>query len=301
VGVLVATRDRPADLARSLPAILANDYAEFRVTVVDQSRSEASRQLVERLDDHRIRYHRQAQSGLSIAQNAGLALAEPAEVYAFTDDDCRVSAGWLRRIVEVFRREADAGLVFGTLRAVPHDARSHFVPSFEPVRYRKLSGRREAFRLSPAAGANMAARAAMLRVVGGFDPCLGTGATFPSSGDTDLRRRVLRAGYAVVEDPENVVLHWGLRSHADGSAEALRAAQRRAIGALYAKELRCGHLAAGYQALRLLMGHLVLAAIPGTLAGVAPAARRARFAQCWHGFRCGLRHPLDRRAEVYQR
>jgi GT2 family glycosyltransferase len=301
VGVIVATRDRPADLARCLHAILANDDPDVCVTVVDQSRSDASGRLIEEVGDRRIRYLRQSESGLSIARNAGMAVAEPAEVYAFTDDDCSVPAGWLRRIVEVCRREADAGLVFGTLRAVPHDARAHFVPSFEPARYRKLSGWREALRLSPSAGANMAVRAAVLRTVGPFDPCLGAGATFPSSEDTDLRRRALRAGYAVVEDPENVVLHWGLRSHADGSAEALRAAQRRAIGALYAKELRCGHPAAGYQALRLLIGHLVLAAMPGRLAGVAPAARRARFGQCWHGFRRGLRHPLDRRAEVYRR
>ena len=164
VSVLIATRERADPLAGCLPAVLANDYPDFEMIVIDQSSGDESRVVVEALGDVRVRYQRQHGAGLSRARNAAIEAAR-GELLAFTDDDRRVPPGWLRRIVEVFDRDRGAGLIFGAFVPRPHDPREVFVPGFTPTRYRRLSGR-VATRLNRSeAGGNMAIRRAVLAVL----------------------------------------------------------------------------------------------------------------------------------------
>ena len=296
ISVLIATRDRPAELARCLPTVLANEAPDFEVVVVDQSTGDATEQLVARLGDRRVHYRRQRTAGLSRARNAAIAAASGA-IYACTDDDCTVPPGWLDRIAAVFAREEQAGLIFGAFRAVPHDPDRFYVPSFDPGRYRRLSGPRATYRPEGEAGGTMAIRRRVAAAVGPFDPCLGPGGPFPSGEDTDFTNRALRAGFAVVHDPENVVDHWGARPYADGSAQRLVLGTSLAVGALLAKELRCGNPFAPYALLRLL-------AAKGARVARRPAGGRrpgrVEHLRSWAvGFGRGLRHPLDCRRGLF--
>src|SRR5262245_3821456 len=128
-SVLIATRDRPQALARCLKSVLANDYCDFDVVVIDQSSTDASEDVVRSFDDMRLRYRRLQSSGLSAARNAAIEEAT-GRIVAFTDDDCTVPPGWLRKIAEVFSSDDGAGLIFGTFRAAPHDPSEFYVPSF---------------------------------------------------------------------------------------------------------------------------------------------------------------------------
>ena len=291
VSVLIATRERADQLAGCLPAVLANDYPDFEVVVIDQSSGDESRVVVEALGDVRVRYQRQHGAGLSRARNAAIEAAR-GELFAFTDDDCRVPPGWLRRIVEVFDRDRGAGLIFGAFVPEPHDPREVFVPGFTPTRYRRLSGR-VATRLNRGeAGGNMAIRSAVLEEVGPFDLCFGSGAPYPGGDDSDMNDRVLRAGFAVVHDPANVVQHLGARSYADGSARKLLLDGSLARGALLAKDLRCGNPVAPFRlgALLLRDGWEVARHL---LSGRRPSGA-GRLRATLVGFGRGLRHPLDR-------
>ena len=49
VSAIICTRDRADDLARCLPTVLANDYPDFEVIVVDQSSTDATQRVVEAL------------------------------------------------------------------------------------------------------------------------------------------------------------------------------------------------------------------------------------------------------------
>ncbi len=251
VSVVVCTRDRPHDLARCLPTILANHRPRFEIIVVDQSADEASARVVADLGDPRLSWRRLPGKGLSRARNEALADARGG-IFAFTDDDCTVPPTWLGRGVAVLETEPEAGVVFGAVAAMPHDPARTYVPAFVPSAYRLLSSLDAPIPVlhRTGMGANIFARRTVFERAGRFDEALGRGARFRSAEDCDLAYRALRAGFLLVQDPENVVVHWGGRDLANGAAHRLAADDYFGIGASYARHVRRGDLVAGRLLLR---------------------------------------------------
>jgi glycosyltransferase involved in cell wall biosynthesis len=240
VSVIIATRDRPGELRRAVASVLANTHPDFELIVADQGATGEAAGYLEGLAaaDPRVRPLRPRAAGKARAVNAALARAAGA-VLAFTDDDCEVPTTWLGRATAVLAAEPGAGIVFGALAAAPHDPRAAHVPVFLPPRRRRLRGR-----FAPAhwsgAGANMAVRRAVFERVGPFDGRIGPGGCFRSGDDRDLAYRALRAGFAVVQDPDNVVVHWGARAIASGAARRTLTNNFFGLGANYAAHARRG-------------------------------------------------------------
>lgn len=295
VSVIVSTRDRPDDLARCLPTILENDYPNFELIVVDQSTTEASERLVAAIDDPRLRYHRQRAAGKARGLNLALEHAT-GEIIALTDDDCTAPSDWLRRVVDVLEEEPDAGVLFGTLAAAAHDASEEFIPTFEPRARRRLAG---TVARAPGAGlgGNMAVRRSVFERVGGFDECLGPGGRFRASVDWDVAYRALRAGFVVVQDPEDRVWHWGARPYKDGSAQRLVRNYFYGIGAGLTKYARCGDAVAAYTLLRFCAKEI------RSLGANLLLRRRATGAgHVWYmllGAARALRQPVDRERMLF--
>ncbi|URK89336.1 glycosyltransferase family 2 protein (plasmid) [Rhizobium sp. RCAM05350] len=95
MSVVVATRDRPAQLARCLDSLMSQNYSNFEIIVVDNAPSDnRTRQLVSELYSSGVRYVRELRPGLAQAHNAGVARARH-DLIAFTDDDVVCDRGWL--------------------------------------------------------------------------------------------------------------------------------------------------------------------------------------------------------------
>lgn len=245
VSVIVVTYNRPHDLARCLPSILANDYPNFELIVVDHSTTDDSQRVIAELgDDPRINYLRLYSGSKSSCLNVGLTRVH-GEVIALTDDDCAVPETWLSRAVEVLAQEPAAGVVYGSLTAAPHDPIRTYIPKFAPLRYRRFHSRLDRDNYF-GKGANMAVRRAVYERVGGYDPVIGPGAPLPGADDTDLAYRALTAGFAVVEDPENVVIHWGARDYDTGAAVGYISTEFRAMGGCYTRLALRGDIVGAY-------------------------------------------------------
>jgi len=259
VSVIVTTYNRPEHLARCLPTILANDYPNFELIVVDHSEADDSQNVIAGLgNDTRIKNVRFYGSGRTSSLNVGLAHAH-GEVIALTDDDCTVPPTWLRRAVEVLTQEQEAGVVYGALAATPHDPTRTYIPKFAPPRYRRFRGRL-ARNYYGGKGANMVVRRAVYERVGGCDPVTGGGAQLPGADDTDIAYRAVTAGFAVVEDPENVVVHWGARDYDSGAGVEYISFEYRAMGGCYTRLALRGDVVATYlvlQELAVLAGRVV--------------------------------------------
>ena len=241
VTVVVTTCRRPEALARCLRSILACEYEEFEVIVVENrpGSSATSRMLAQEFPDHpRVRYVDEPWPGLSRARNAGLALAD-GELVAFTDDDVLVEPGWLGRCVAGFERSEDVACVTGLILPPGLESDDELLleqfigvgKGFQRRIYRLAQARNGylSLLLAPGvigSGANTVLRADVARELGGFDVSLGAGTPAGGGEDLDLHVRLLRDGHAVAYEPSAIVWH----THPDGASSLRRQVRRHGVG-----------------------------------------------------------------------
>nr|WP_184240677.1 glycosyltransferase [Conyzicola lurida] len=236
VTVVICTRDRSSILSAALTSILAVDYPNFDVVVVDNaSATSATSDLVsEHFADPRVTLVTEPFPGLAGARNTGIAHAT-GEFIAFTDDDVLVDAGWLDGLVAGFARSEDADCVVGL---VPSGELRTRVQSYFDERVtwsHNLTPRVFSMDEKPAdlptfpfsvgqfgTGANFALRRSTLARIGGFDTAFGVGTRTGGGEDIDMFSRVLLAGGTLVVEPSALVWHrhradiGALRTQAEG-------------------------------------------------------------------------------------
>ncbi|ROP60492.1 glycosyltransferase family 2 protein [Curtobacterium sp. PhB115] len=265
VSVVIGTRDRPDAVRRVVRSVLASEYYDFEVFVVDNAPStSATRDVVASFADDRLHYVLEARPGVSRARNAGLALASGA-VVAFVDDDVVVDRHWLAALADAYARDADVDCVTGLVPS--GELRTPTQRYFdERVTWARNTERRVFRTSAPPAdlplfpfsvgafgtGANMSLRRSAALALGGFDVALGPGTPARAGEDPDVFTRVLFSGGALAVEPTALVWHEhradraALRSQALGYGTGLGAwvaklvlrprtavaVFRRAVGAL---------------------------------------------------------------------
>src|SRR5207302_9268279 len=122
ITVVVCTRDRPEMLTTCLHALTGLDDDDFDVVIVDNSASGSARVAFDAVvgGDERFRLVDEVRPGLSRARNRGLQEAR-GDAVAFTDDDVRVDAAWLRGVRLGFGRDSRVGCVTGLVPAAMLD------------------------------------------------------------------------------------------------------------------------------------------------------------------------------------
>jgi len=241
VTVCICTRDRGPSIATTLRSLIASDYKNFDVVVVDQSTTGETARTVNDVDitiedGQRFTYVRSHSVGLSAARNVALAHAR-GPVIAFTDDDCEIPPKWLRHIVQHFHHNPDVGEILGAVLAGPHDSHAGFIPDYPLSRRRRISSPWMKWR-EGGIGANMSFRLDVLHAVGPFDEVLGAGGPLHSCEDGDMTYRVLRAGYTVLNVPDTYVIHHGFRTWEQGKVLMHRTGV--GVAAAYIKHARLG-------------------------------------------------------------
>ncbi len=229
VSVVVATCGRPAQAQRCLAALLASDYPDFEVVVVDndpgkvdndRGKGAAATVVGPHLaGDARLRYLVEPRRGASRARNAGIDVAR-GDIVAFTDDDVVVDPGWLAALGRTFASHPEVACVTGL--TLPYRLDTAAQRDFERIAgfgggYRHLRFHRDMdpppTRLFPftsgIAGSsnNLAVRADILRRIGRFDLRLGPGTSIGGAEDLDLLTRILLDGGEVRYEPRVLVRH----------------------------------------------------------------------------------------------
>jgi glycosyltransferase involved in cell wall biosynthesis len=221
-SVVLCTRDRPDRLKRVLPSLLAQQYPDYEVIVVDNAPStSATAELIakEYAQEARVRYVREDRPGLSAARNCGVAQAR-GEIIAFTDDDVVLDALWLVGLSRGFSVTEKVACVTGLIVPLELETPAQFLFEVHGGFTRGFSQRifdlREHRWKKPAypyiigacgAGASMAFSTEFLKQQGGFDPALGTGT--PTHGGEDLAAffEVILRGYRLVYEPSSLLYH----------------------------------------------------------------------------------------------
>lgn len=239
---------RPEQLKECLDSLLALNYPDFEIIVVDNRRSdsELDSQWLSYLP--RVRIVRERFPGISAARNKGVSEAR-GELVAFTDDDVRVDTGWLRSLALHLASDGQLACVTGlVLPGAMETPAQHWFEEylggfnrgsdfkvFRP--FQAENGRATKARLATkiacatkdsveslslyqaiarcGAGASMAYKREALRELGGFNTALGTGT--PSRGGEDLAMfaSVFLAGWSIAYEPQAVVYHSHRRTYAE--------------------------------------------------------------------------------------
>ncbi len=237
VTVAIPTRNRGALIEETLRAVLALDYPDLEILVIDQSTNSETRRCVEAVaaGNPRVRYTATTTVGSSAGRNIGARLSR-GEVVAYTDDDCVVSGGWLDALAAEFRNPR-VSAVYG--RLLPWESADR---TGLEVGFKSATERAEYSRRTPpwyiGHGGNMAFRRRDLLEAGGFDPLLGAGGFFGACEDPDIAYRLLAGGKTIVYCPNALAFH---KHWKDWRAQRrMERAYGVGAGAQFAKYVRCG-------------------------------------------------------------
>jgi hypothetical protein len=210
----------PARLIRGLEALLALDYPDYEIIIVDNRPDTERVPLPQLPGGDRVRVLEEKQRGASSARNHGISFAT-GEIVAFTDDDVTIDATWLRELGTRFVKNPEVdgigGLVLPLeLSTQPQLWFEEFFGGFSKTYSQEifsanlLSGVDKMFPYAPGrfgAGCNMAYRLSALRALGGFNRYLGTGT--PARGGEDLARfmKQVLSGGTLAFEPRALVRH----------------------------------------------------------------------------------------------
>ncbi len=297
ISVVLSTRDRAHAIPDAVRTILQNDHADFELIVVDQSAdglTEAA--LAPFSSDPRLRYLRSATAGKSAGLNIGIREARAALV-ALTDDDCQVSADWLRQIEAAFAGNDRIGIVFGNVLPAPQDRAMGCIPAYirrQPFLARGVQDKNQVEGM----GACMAVRRSVWQSLNGFDEMLGPGSRFQAADEGDLALRALLAGQWIYETPAIWVTHYGFRTWEQ--MPALIDGYWGGTGAMMAKPVKTGQWRIVPLLLRLAARWML--GRSGAGAGLGPRKRRLRKLRSFcRGFLSGVSLPVDKRTGHYVR
>lgn len=212
VSVLVPCFNYGGYVADALRSVLAQDYANFELIVVDDGSSDDSVQVIQQTLDEskygslvrRVQFIQQSNQGVSAALNTALAHADGEFIATFDADDL-MPAGRLKLQANYLASEPRVGCLGGG--AIRIDEHGHQLPKKDKKRQIRRYDFSEALAAALVVGGNIAVyRRDAMHQVGGYDPAI-------KIQDFQMTLKVAHAGYFVDILPDVVTLY---RKH-DGS------------------------------------------------------------------------------------
>lgn len=214
ISAIICTHNRDNYLGAAIDSLLAQDFTEFEVVVVDNASSDRTREVVEaRLSNPRLRYVWEPVLGLSIARNTGAKLSR-GQILAYLDDDAIASPSWLRVIYSAYQNQANLAIAGGKVSLLwPNDVTK---PKWlSPA----LAGNLGAYDLGDKIlqitepsltprGLNYSILRKFWEEIGGFDRHLGRiGKKLLSNEELYTTEQALAQGWQVVYLPDALVFH----------------------------------------------------------------------------------------------
>ena len=212
LSVVIATKDRPDQLAQCLERLRPQLGPDDEIVVVDSaSRDDRTAHVACSVGATVLRSE---QAGTSLARNLGWRSARH-DLVAFIDDDIRVDDGWVDAMA---RALSDSSSTWVTgwigLERFGGGARQ-LNPTMLETEPARLDRKR---RGTMGASANFGARRNVLGAVGGFDERFGPGRWTAAAEDVELFDRLLLAGYEGRYEPSIRVFHEQWRTPRAGLA-----------------------------------------------------------------------------------
>lgn len=217
VSVVIAVRDGAATLPACLAALVAQDYPDVEVIVVDDGSTDTTADIARAAG---VRLIQTLGTGASVARNLGIEAAR-GDLVAFTDGDCVADTRWVRSLAEGLDSSGATGIGGKQVNVFPpgqrwlREALDAFFGAAAVLADYTRGDERPRF-VKHNASCCSAYRIEALRAVGGFRPGLWPGE------DVDLDLRLAATGATFYYVPWAVVHH-----HRPGTFDWFRRMMRR--------------------------------------------------------------------------
>jgi len=188
VSVVMTVRNASETIVVCLQSILSQTFENFEVVLIDDSSTDNTEEIIQKINDNRLRYHRNEKwLGITPSRNRGIKKAS-GEIVFFTDGDCRVAENWIEAGLKSLSDSSCLG-VEGRIYYVSED----YKPTFSD---RVMENRRGGNYMT----GNIAYKKAAIEKVGAFDERL----TYLE--DRDIAFRVMKHG-KICFNPDMIVYH----------------------------------------------------------------------------------------------
>ena len=195
VSVVVCSYNGGSTLEQCLRSLLALDYPDYEVVLIDDGSTDDTREIAARFPT--VRALHQANQGLSEARNVGLRAAT-GDIIAYTDSDCFVDPHWLTHLV--YQLQATAAVAVGGPNLTPDDGWLSACVAASPGQPTHVLESDQHAEHIP--GCNMAFRREALEAINGFNPRYRT-----AGDDVDLCWRLQQADRWITFAPGAFVWH----------------------------------------------------------------------------------------------
>lgn len=214
ISAIICTHNRANYLGGAIDSLLAQNFLDFEVVVVDNASSDRTREVVEaRLSHPHLKYVYEPVTGLSVARNTG-AQAASGEILAYLDDDAVASPQWLHVLYSAYQSNEKLAVAGGKVTLLWPDNTE--APDWLSD---NLAGNLGAYNLGEQIvyinqpgltprGLNYSIRRTFLEQIGGFDVNLGrVGQRLLSNEELLVTEQALRLGWQVAYLPDALVAH----------------------------------------------------------------------------------------------
>lgn len=198
--VTLCTYNRLESLKRSLNSLLALDYKEFEIIIIDDCSSDDTAKYLATLKNSKIKIITHQQNlGLSEARNSGIKAAKY-DFVASIDDDCVADRNWLKNLVAGFTSD-NISFVFGQVFYISENYHGYF-----PERLvRNINA------VWPMGG-NIVYRKNVFEKIG----YLNSEFFYYNNEDSEIAIRAVANGFKYARSPQAIVIHeaavWNVKS-----------------------------------------------------------------------------------------
>ena len=234
---IIGTLNRTKELKYCIDSLIAQEYKEYEIIIVDQSNDESTRLLVENYKNHKIVYNHVDFKGLSKARNYAIKLAS-GDYICLADDDACYDPRYLSALKTHYEDEP-LSIISGYMWDAVN--KRDFI-NYSKIKQGKSLSVRDIIRKCPSPAITFPK--CIIDEIDGFDESFGVGAKYGAGEETDFLLRAFWKKYKIVywKDVKVKHPHEYAVIAVDEAAEDRKAENYPfGIGAMYKKQFFVGN------------------------------------------------------------